>query len=236
MKYLLPFLIICFLGCEKEAEMISIPVPEQETEKPATTYLALGDSYTIGERVDNNLNYPNQLYERLIADDIAIEEPKIIARTGWTTGELAANIKSEKPDSNYCLVSLAIGVNNQFRGHSQTIYEAEFEALLQQAIAFAEGDKDRVFVVSIPDYGFTPFGQRRDAALITQEIDLFNAINKKVSEAYEVIYFDITPISREGLARPELVASDGLHPSAKQYEEWVDLIYEKVKYEMLLKL
>jgi len=115
-------------------------------------------------------------------------------------------------------------------------YEENFEQLLQQAIAFAGGDNQRVFVISIPDYGFSPFGQRRDQEKISRELDEYNAINKSVSERYEVEYFDITPISREGLDRPELVANDGLHPSVKQYEEWVDLIYQTIRNDMLLKL
>lgn len=233
MKYLLSFSLFILFACAKEA---TIPVTELVPEKAATTYLALGDSYTIGESVPYEQNYPNQLYEKLVADDIAIEEPTIIARTGWTTNELATAIKQVNPDSNYCLVSLSIGVNNQFRGYNQTAYEENFEELLQQAIAFAGGDNERVFVLSIPDYGFTPFGQRRNPEKISQELDEYNAINKMISEKYEVKYFDITSISREGLERTELVANDGLHPSAQQYKEWMELIYLDIKEEMLLKL
>lgn len=234
MKYLLSFFVLLCFACGKDAAILSqLPALEEKT---ATTYLALGDSYTIGESVPYDLNYPNQLYEKLVADDIAIDAPKIIARTGWTTEELAAAIERENPATDYCLVSLSIGVNNQFRGYAIGAYEENFETLLQQAIAFAGGDNKRVFVISIPDYGVTPFGQRRNAEKIATELDAYNAINKRIVEAYEVAYFDITPISREGLERPELVASDGLHPSAKQYEEWVNLIYEQVKQEMLLKL
>lgn len=233
MKYLLSFSILILFACAKETTILT---PELVSEKTATTYLALGDSYTIGESVPYELNYPNQLYEQLVADDIAIEEPTIIARTGWTTNELAAAIKTANPDSNYCLVSLSIGVNNQFRGYNQTAYAENFEELLKQAIAFAGGDRKRVFVLSIPDYGFTPFGQRRDQEKISRELDEYNAINKRITEQYAVKYFDITTISREGLDRPDLVASDLLHPSAKQYEEWVELIYREIKENMLLKL
>lgn len=233
MKYLFSFSLFILFACAKEA---TITTPELVAPKAATTYLALGDSYTIGESVSYELNYPNQLYERLVADDIAIDTPTIIARTGWTTDELAAAIEQANPDSNYCLVSLSIGVNNQFRGYNQAAYTENFDELLQQAIAFAGGDKERVFVLSIPDYGFTPFGQRRNPSLISRELDDYNAINKMITEKYDIKYFDITTISREGLDRPELVANDGLHPSAKQYEEWVDLIYKEIKEEMLLKL
>lgn len=234
MKYLFSFTLILLFACNQQTDIVINP--EVSVEKQATTYLALGDSYTIGESVAYELNYPNQLYEQLITDDIAIDPPTIIAQTGWTTDELAKAIRQEKPDSNYCLVSLSIGVNNQFRGYGITAYEDNFEALLQQAIALAGGDKDRVFVISIPDYGFTPFGQRRNPDKISEELDIYNAINKKITAAYEVAYFDITPISREGLERTELVAADGLHPSAQQYEEWIDLMYDKIKNELLLKL
>ena len=233
MKYLLSFSLLLLIACSKDATLIT---KEFVSPKTATTYLALGDSYTIGESVAYDLNYPNQLYEKLVADDIAIEPPTIIAKTGWTTNELAAAIKKANPDSNYCLVSLSIGVNNQFRGYNQAAYVEDFEELLQQAIAFAGGDNERVFVLSIPDYGFTPFGQRRNQEKISKELDEYNAINKMISEKYKVNYFNITTVSREGLDRPELVASDGLHPSIKQYEEWVSLIYKTIKEEMLLKL
>lgn len=245
MKYTIPFIILLLFACAKESELPVFPEETEEIEKnpePEETpepsdlsYLALGDSYTIGQSVAYSLNYPNQLYERLIADGIVINSPKIIAQTGWSTGQLGNAIKQESLDSNYLLVSLSIGVNNQFRGYDITAYEADFETLLKQAIAFAGGDNKRVFVLSIPDYGYTPFGKNRDQALITKELDNYNAINKRISENYEVAYFDITPISREGLMRTDLVASDGLHPSAKQYGEWVDLMYKEVKEEMLLK-
>jgi len=232
MKYILPLCLFFLFACSKDNTLII----DSEPAKTATTYLALGDSYTIGQSVAYEKNFPNQLYQKLVDDDIAIEEPTIIARTGWTTDELKTAIRAADLSEDYCLVSLAIGVNNQFRGYDQTTYATEFEELLKQAIALTGGDKERVFVLSIPDYGFTPFGERRDQADITLELNEFNAINKSITEQYEVNYFDITPISREGLDRPELVASDGLHPSAKQYEEWVELIYKTIKNEMLLKL
>ncbi len=247
MRYLfLSFIsLLFFISCGKDAPLVVEPevanpeVMDPEVEEPtksATSYLALGDSYTIGQSVPYELNYPSQLYERLIADDIAVDPPTIIARTGWTTNDLAAAINQADPDSTYCLVSLAIGVNNQFRGEDTLTYAEDFERLLNQAITFANGDHKRVFVLSIPDYGFTPFGQRMDPEQIGKELDQFNAINKRITEEYEVKYFDITPISREGLDRTELVADDRLHPSALQYEEWVDVFYTEIKEEMLLKL
>lgn len=198
---------------------ISIPI----------NYLALGDSYTIGTSVSSTQNYPNQLQTRLSADGVEINPAKIIARVGWSTGNLQSAINQAQLTPDYDLVSLLIGVNNQFRGRSTVEYRREFESLLQQAIELAKGKKENVFVLSIPDYAFTPFGQRSNATLISQEIDEFNAINKSITEQYEVLYFDITPISRKGNEDTILVAPDGLHPSGEQYRRWVETIYSEVK-------
>lgn len=208
----------------------------QEVAPPieAINYLALGDSYTIGQSVPSELNYPNQLTARLSADGIHIDSLKIIARTGWTTGNLQNAINQEQLRPTYDMVSLLIGVNNQFRGQSSEEYAKEFEALLQQAIQFAGGEKDKVFVLSIPDYAYTPFGQRFDSKQISEEIDLFNDINKRITTEYQVLYFDITPISRQGNEQPELVTTDGLHPSGEQYLRWVDTIYEDIKMFVLM--
>lgn len=206
-----------------------LPAPYQPVK---LTYLALGDSYTIGQSVGEKDRYPVQLADRLRADSIDIEQVRIIAKTGWTTDELTAGIANSDltADSTYSLVSLLIGVNNQYRGRTVAAYKPEFETLLNQAIAFAGGKKERVFVVSIPDYAFTPFGN--GSATISQGIDEYNAANREITEAKGIRYFDITPISRGGLADPTLVASDGLHPSGKQYAAWVSLMLGGVK-EML---
>lgn len=199
-------------------------------------YLALGDSYTIGQSVASSDNYPNQLYARLLADDVGVEVPKIIARTGWTTGDLQVAIEQEEIATDYDLVSLLIGVNNQYRGRTESEYTKEFEDLLRQAIEFANGEATQVIVLSIPDYAYTPFGEgSKDPNKISTEIDTFNALNKDISETYNVRYFDITPISREGTATPALVADDGLHPSGEQYRRWVESIYLTVKEQVLMK-
>jgi len=188
------------------------------------TYLALGDSYTIGESVNQSERWPVQLVTRLQADSVDIQSPKIIARTGWTTDELQNGIDAAKIDQTYDFVSLLIGVNNQYRNYDIKQYIKEFEELLKQSIAFADNDKTRVFVVSIPDYGVTPFGMNRDPEQIGKEIDEYNAIAKDFADQYGVQYFNITEISRKAKEDPELVAGDGLHPSGKMYSEWVDLI------------
>ncbi|MBS1556752.1 MAG: SGNH/GDSL hydrolase family protein [Bacteroidetes bacterium] len=186
-------------------------------------YLALGDSYTIGESVSEAERWPNQLRDSLNKKGYAIGKPTIIATTGWRTDNLknAMNIAQLKPE--YDLVSLLIGVNNQYQGKSSDQYAIEFEDLLKTAIHLAKGRKENVFVVSIPDYGFTPFGKPKKEA-ITKAIDLFNEINARITYKYKVQYFNITEISRDGLTDPSLVAGDGLHPSGKMYAQWVELI------------
>jgi len=201
-------------------------LPEQD--RAPLKYLALGDSYTIGQGVVSTQNYPTQLVAQLQADEINITAPTIIARTGWTTGDLQRAINQQSLSDDYDLVTLLIGVNNQFQGHPQEEYTREFEILLQQAIQFAKGKAEKVIVLSIPDYAFTPFGQRFNPTRISQEIDIYNSINKSITDNYGVSYFDITDISRNGLADPSLVASDRLHPSAEQYRQWIDRIYSTV--------
>lgn len=186
-------------------------------------YLALGDSYTIGESVDEQERWPVLLAKALSERGRAVDNPRIIATTGWRTDNLknAIQIASLKP--TYGLVSLLIGVNNQYQGRTVEQYEPEFKDLLLTAIQLAGGDKNRVFVVSIPDYGYTPYGKNKQEK-ISKELDQFNKANRAITESMGVRYFDITPISRKGLEDASLVANDGLHPSGKMYAQWVDLI------------
>ena len=189
-------------------------------------YLALGDSYTIGESVNEAERWPVQLAEALRKKGKEIEGPKIIATTGWRTDNLgnAINIANLKPE--YGLVSLLIGVNNQYQGKPIEQFRKEFEELLIVAIRLAQGKKENVFVVSIPDYGYTPFGKPKQQK-ISKELDDYNDISRKITGKYGVKYFYITDISRKGLDDPSLVATDGLHPSGKQYSQWVDLILKE---------
>jgi undecaprenyl-diphosphatase len=181
------------------------------------SYLALGDSYTIGESVPAGERFPVQL-----AQALHVGEPEIIAKTGWTTDELNAAIDAADPKGPYDLVTLLIGVNNQYRGRGADEYRTQFAALLQRAIGFAGGNAKHVVVVSIPDWGVTPFADGRDRAKIGREIDQFNAINREEAARAGAKWVDITPISRR--ADPSLVAGDGLHPSGAQYAEWVKAI------------
>ncbi|HVG22921.1 MAG TPA: SGNH/GDSL hydrolase family protein [Thermoanaerobaculia bacterium] len=184
-------------------------------------YLALGDSYTIGESVDASERFPVQL-----ARALNLGEPQIIAKTGWTTDELNAAIDAANPEGPFDLVTLLIGVNNQYRGRSADEYRTQFAALLQRAIGFAGGDASKVVVVSIPDWGVTPFAEGRDRATIAAEIDQFNAINRDEAQRAGAKWVDITPISRG--SDPALVAPDGLHPSGKQYAAWANAIAPNV--------
>ncbi|MCW5912336.1 MAG: SGNH/GDSL hydrolase family protein [Cyclobacteriaceae bacterium] len=189
----------------------------------AKKYLALGDSYTIGESVSEAERWPHQL-----ADRLKIPPPKIIATTGWRTDELKQAIEAAKLKPEYDLVSLLIGVNNQYQGKPIAVYEKEFEELLLASIMLAKGEKKNVFVVSIPDYGYTPFGKEKQEK-ISRELDEYNTINKRVAGKYGVTYFNITDISRKGLDDAALVASDGLHPSGKMYALWVEAMYKGLK-------
>lgn len=192
-------------------------------------YLALGDSYTIGESVAPSGRWPQQLYDSLAARGYQTEELKIIAQTGWRTDNLMEAIEYTNPAADYNLVSLLIGVNNQFQGGSIDTYEDEFEELLLKAIELAGGNKSSVFVLSIPDYGYTPFGQRNTEG-ISQAVENFNAVNRSITDYYGITYYNITPISQLGLSQPELVAGDGLHPSEQMYTEWVNLILNDIPY------
>jgi lysophospholipase L1-like esterase len=188
---------------------------------PTPRFLALGDSYTIGESVEVADRWPNQLARQLRQRSVPLSDPDIIAQTGWTTDELSSALNRWMPRELYSLVTLLIGVNNQYRGRDPEQYRKEFAVLLQRAIGLAGGDKKRVIVVSIPDWGVTPFAEGRDRKKIAAEIDRFNAINAEETKRAGAKYVDITPISRK---YPTLVAPDGLHPSAAMYAKWVTVI------------
>jgi len=197
--------------------------------KDGYVFLALGDSYTIGESVEITERWPVQLAHRLRQDSIQVD-PVIVATTGWTTDELIAGIVKSDAKGPYDFVSLLIGVNNQYRGYPLDQYEKEFKLLLDQAIAFADGNPYNVMVVSIPDYGMTPFAKKKimDEEKIAMELDNYNAIAEKISKLRDVKFVDITQISRLAKEDASLIASDGLHPSGKMYEMWVDKIYDHV--------
>jgi lysophospholipase L1-like esterase len=197
------------------------------TVKHKYTYLAIGDSYTIGEMVTENERFPVQLSSMLNSDSTNIAEPLIIAKTGWTTDELLAAINEKNIKDTFSIVTLLIGVNNQYRGRSSEEYRAELKQLLDIAVKYTGGKKENVFVLSIPDWGVTPFAEGRDRGKIAAEIDEYNRVKKEECEKLGIKHYDITEISRT--KDPDMIASDGLHPSGKMYKMWVDKIYSDIK-------
>jgi len=188
------------------------------------SYLALGDSYTIGESVKTKLRWPVQLVDSLKKYGVAMDDPQIIAKTGWTTDELKAGIDRATLDFPYDWVSLLIGVNNQYRGRSIDQFRTEFESLLSEAVFYSGNNKENVFVVSIPDWGAMPFAEGRDRKQIATEIDNFNQVIYEVCALEGIRFIDITPLSREVNIHPDWIAKDGLHPSGAQYSQWVQTI------------
>lgn len=215
-RFLLLTPLLVFLFCDTEPK----PISSESSASVAVSYLALGDSYTIGESVDESLRWPVQLSDSLNNNGFIVNKTDIIARTGWTTAELKDGITNAQPDSTYDLVSLLIGVNNQYRGYDIEIYRTEFRELLEWAIALASGDPENVFVVSIPNYGVTPFGSSNEDQ-IRQELLEYDAIAASIAEEYGIPLINITPISEEAKTDTTLIAEDNLHPSGSMYTLWV---------------
>jgi lysophospholipase L1-like esterase len=191
-------------------------------------YLALGDSYTIGEGVDETDRWPMQLARRLREAGIALDDPRIIATTGWTTDELSAALDAAEPlGQDWALVSLLIGVNNQYRGRPVDDYVPEFTALLDRAIAYAGSDPRRVIVLGIPDWGVTPFAFAGsfDPEVIAEALDTYNAAAARICAERGVAFVDITPVSRARGAETAMLVEDALHPSAAMYAEWTALAF-----------
>ena len=216
--------LVCLTAC---ATFTPIPISQERTSMTSIRYLALGDSYTIGESVDETNRWSNQLARSMETYGYQTDVT-IIAKTGWTTDELWQGIQASERTPPYDLVSLLIGVNNQYRGRDADEYRRQFVFLLNKSIEYAGGNAKRVFVLSIPDWGVTPFASGRDAAQIAKDIDLFNSINCEETEKVGACYVDITPISREAINDPSLIAGDGLHPSGKMYAMWAELSLPKV--------
>ncbi|WP_373514434.1 SGNH/GDSL hydrolase family protein [Persicitalea sp.] len=220
------------LACVSDSESVSTPatppvMPIDSTQ--GISFLSLGDSYTIGESVPEAGRWSVQLAAMLRQDGLAVAPPDIIARTGWTTADLALGISQAEINKTYDLVSLLIGVNNQYRGQTLERYRTEFRSLLDTSVKLAKGNKKRVFVLSTPDWGVSPFGKSSDRAKISREIDAFNAVAKEECEKAGILYIDITPISRSGLNDPSMFAPDDLHFSGKMYGLWAKEALPKVK-------
>ena len=223
------FCLACISDNDTGVSPDTDPVTGTDPEKRAS-FLSLGDSYTIGESVAESDRWSVQLAALLRKDGIKVAPPDIIARTGWTTAELTSGIQADNnKEKDYKLVSLLIGVNNQYRGQTTERYRTEFKSLLDTSIEFAGGRKQRVFVLSIPDWGVSPFGEKSDRAKVAREIDAFNAVAKEECIKAGILYIDITPISRTGLGDPSMFASDGLHFSGKMYGLWAEKALPEVK-------
>lgn len=221
-------MLMLFWGCKENASE-NITVVEQHPLR----YLALGDSYTIGESVAPEMRWPVQLVEQLRGDGFEIEDPRIIATTGWTTQDLLKAIDAQLNNEKFDLVSVLIGVNNQYQGKSIETYREDLKEVFKEAIAHSVNGAAGVFAVSIPDYGVTPFGAE-NSEKIGSEIDDFNEAFKEVALEFDIEFYDITPISREAIEQPELIAGDNLHPSGDMYRLWVEKYFLEVKQKLLI--
>lgn len=220
--WLLTLLLGWLGGCATSHEAPAGPAGKLPASSSAPTFLALGDSYTIGEGAAAADRWPTQLTELLAAQGMAVQSPSYIARTGWTTDELQATIAAANPPATYGLVSLLIGVNNQYRGQSVATYRPGFRALLQAAIRCAGGRPGRVVVLSVPDWGQSPFAQRQrqEASIIGREIDQFNAAARDECRQAGVAFVDITDLTRAAATHREQFTPDGLHYSRAQLRLW----------------
>ena len=212
--------------------LIFIAAMKHPQQKKEYSYIALGDSYTFGEKVAPEENFPSQAITILRKDGFDFAAPKIVAKTGWTTDELQAGIKKAKLEKHYDFVSLLVGVNNQYRERKVTDYIPQFESLLGQALKYTRNNNNRVIVISIPDWGITPFADGRDTEKIALEIDEYNRVNKEIADKYKVHYINITLGNRKAAHDTELVTEDGLHPSGKEYKKWAEEVASIIKSEL----
>ena len=221
MKFLL-ILLLLVTACSTGDQKVSAMTPSSTVPPHQFTFLSLGDSYTIGESVPTADRWSVQLANLLRQNGADVADPDIIARTGWTTEELQTAIRQANNTKTYDLVSLLIGVNNQYRGQSLEKYRTEFRALLGTATQFAGGKAGRIFVLSTPDWGVTPYASGRDRQQIAKEIDAFNAVAQDECGKAGIAYVDITPVSRTAADDRSQIANDQLHFSGKMYQQWAN--------------
>jgi lysophospholipase L1-like esterase len=229
---ILVLLMILSLACTKqggERSRAALPPGPSQPVTVVRTYLALGDSYTIGQSVKETERFPAQTAAILRQEGVSIGDPVYLARTGWTTSNLQSAIAGLEPSSAFDAVTLLIGVNDQYQGMDTGGYARRFTQLLDKAIQLARGNKSHVFVLSIPDYSATPFVPASEKERVRREIGWFNDINRRITTDAGVSYTDITPSTREAETNTALVAGDGLHPSGLEYGKWAALLAPKMK-------
>ncbi len=222
-------LFLSFTACSKNNNTNNSPAAMNTTNDTGKRYLALGDSYTIGQSVAENERFSAQTVALLRAQNITIKDPQYIAITGWTTANLMAAVNSQNPQGPFDVVTLLIGVNDQYQGVDTATYRTRFTQLLNKAVQLAGAKASHVFVLSIPDYSVTSFVQQADKARVRREVDLFNAINKQVTLLYNIAYADITPSTRQAETNASLIANDGLHPSGSEYKKWAEMLAPLMK-------
>lgn len=218
-RTLVLFIGFVMLSCQKPASLEILPTDDSTS----ISWLALGDSYTIGQGVNTKERFPAQTLDLLKLRSIKTAQLTYIATTGWTSAELDKSI-SQQNLTNYDFVTVLIGVNDQFQGIDTSTYSKNFKSILNRAIQATRGESQHVLVLSIPDYSLTPEGKKLDTTKIKREIDLFNSLNKKVAKDFKCQYLDITVLGREAKSNPSWVAKDGLHPSAMAYKKWSEQI------------
>lgn len=219
-------------GCaKKKLDSTSMPLPIVDM-NGQKKYIALGDSYTIGQDVATDQRFPAQTVAILRQLNISVNDPQYIANTGWTTENLNSSLNQQDPQGPYDVVTLLIGVNDQYQRMDTGGYRTRFTQLLLKSLQLAGNDHKHVFILSIPDYSVTPFVHQSDKARVRREIDLFNLVNKDVAQKNNVNYLDITPSSREAENDRSLIANDGLHPSGKEYKKWAEMLAPMIKEKL----
>lgn len=222
-------LLLFFTQCDQHIER------KKGYDGSPISFIALGDSYTIGTGIQPAGSWPYQLQDSLLNRGFSVDTTEIIATNGWTTTDLLAAIGNREDSSTFDLVGVLIGVNNQYQNLDLDIYRNEFRELILEAVRFANGDTSRIFILSIPNYGVTPFGQNRNPVIIKQELEVYNDIAKDIGTEYGITFVDITPISELASNDPSLLAPDNLHPSAKMYALWIEkvlpIVTKIIEYE-----
>ena len=230
MKKIFFLIVFVFVSCNSETYVSELPTiynPEIKESVVPKSYLALGDSYTIGESVSEKERWPVQLVEQLNSKNYLFEKPVILAQTGWTTANLISAINSENITDKFDIVTIQIGVNNQFQGRSKAEFIEEFKELLNKAIAFAKNKSENVIVLSIPDWGVSPFANSLERSEISKQIDAFNSAKREETLKMNARFVNITTISRLALNRSEYLASDNLHFSGEMYKLWATEVIRK---------